>query len=261
MLYSQCIYEWQARNWFTVASIKCNIAESGSCKTLLISARPRALVNLMRWECGLVKSLLELNQTYRAETGSNQKLSPAVPRPCDHRITQGLGLEGSLNIILFQPCCRGQGRLPLGQVAPSPIQAGLEHCQGWGSHSFCGHRGPGPQQPQSQEVLPHVQPNPSLCQREASAPGAGPPGPWKQPLCGLLLGLVQGRKGRSKGPPEKPLESTGARSGTMRAASRAWRGCRGGRAPGAEALPAGAGSSGVRPAQSRGLPQLCIPLG
>jgi len=30
----------------------------------------------------------------------------------------------------------GQGPLPPGQVAPSPIQPGLEHCQGGGSHSF-----------------------------------------------------------------------------------------------------------------------------
>uniref|UniRef100_A0A672VEE9 IF rod domain-containing protein n=1 Tax=Strigops habroptila TaxID=2489341 RepID=A0A672VEE9_STRHB len=35
--------------------------------------------------------------------------------------------------------CHGQGHLPLEQVAPSPcVQPGLEHCQGWGSHSFSG---------------------------------------------------------------------------------------------------------------------------
>jgi len=45
-----------------------------------------------------------------------------------HRITERFGLEGTLKIIQFQPPCRGQGHLPLGQVAQSPIQPGLEHC-------------------------------------------------------------------------------------------------------------------------------------
>ena len=154
--------------------------------------------------------------------------------------------------VLLQACCQGQGHLPLGQVAPSPVQAGLEHCQPWGSHSFCGQRGPGPRQPPSPEFLAHLQPKPTLCQWQATAPGAVPPGPWEQPLCSSRLGLVQGRKGRRKVPPEKPSESTGATSATIRAADRAWRGRRGHRAQGAEALPAGAGSSGVRPAESRG---------
>ncbi|KAK4821027.1 hypothetical protein QYF61_012113 [Mycteria americana] len=34
--------------------------------------------------------------------------------------------------------CHGQGHLPPDQVAQSPIQPGLEHCQGWGIRSFSG---------------------------------------------------------------------------------------------------------------------------
>jgi len=37
------------------------------------------------------------------------------------------------------PPCPGQGPLPPAQAAPSPIQPGLEPCQGGGSHSFSGH--------------------------------------------------------------------------------------------------------------------------
>jgi len=40
-------------------------------------------------------------------------------------------LEGTLRVI----CC-GQGHLPLDQVAQSPIQPGLEHCQGEGIQNF-----------------------------------------------------------------------------------------------------------------------------
>jgi len=47
-------------------------------------------------------------------------------------------LEGTLNIIWFQPPCHEQGHLPLDQVAQSSIQPDLEHCQGGGSHSFSG---------------------------------------------------------------------------------------------------------------------------
>ncbi|EOA93912.1 hypothetical protein Anapl_14400, partial [Anas platyrhynchos] len=32
--------------------------------------------------------------------------------------------------------CHGQGHLPPAQAAQSPIQRGLEHLQGWGTHSF-----------------------------------------------------------------------------------------------------------------------------
>ena len=38
-----------------------------------------------------------------------------------HRIIEWFGLEGTLQIILFQPPCHGQGHLPLDQVAQSSI--------------------------------------------------------------------------------------------------------------------------------------------
>lgn len=55
-----------------------------------------------------------------------------------YRISEWFGSEGNLKPIQFYPC-HGQGHLPLSQVPPSPIQPGLEHCQGSrGSNSFCG---------------------------------------------------------------------------------------------------------------------------
>jgi len=53
-------------------------------------------------------------------------------------------LEGTPKIIWFQPPCHGQGHLPLAQAIQSPIQPGLEHCQGGGSHSFSGQPVPVP---------------------------------------------------------------------------------------------------------------------
>lgn len=152
MLCSQQIYKQQPGNCFDLVSIKYSIAESGLCKILLISVRPIVLVKVTCCVCGVVNRLLELHRT-DCSTGSNQKLSPAAPSPSDHRITEWLGLEESLEIALFQPCCQGQGHLPLGQDAPSPSQPGLEQCQGRDSHSFCGQRGPGAQQPQRQNFL------------------------------------------------------------------------------------------------------------
>jgi len=64
--------------------------------------------------------------------------------PIPHRIIEQFGLEGTLQIIKFQPPCHGQGHLPLDQVAQSPIQPGLEHCQGGDSHSFSGQPVPVP---------------------------------------------------------------------------------------------------------------------
>ncbi|EOA97032.1 hypothetical protein Anapl_17450, partial [Anas platyrhynchos] len=45
------------------------------------------------------------------------------------------------------PPCHGLGHLPLDQVAQSPIQPGLEHLQGWGTHSFSGQPVPVPHNP------------------------------------------------------------------------------------------------------------------
>jgi len=56
-------------------------------------------------------------------------------------IIEWFGLEGTLKIISFQPPCHGQGHLPVDQVAQSPVQPGLEHCQGGGSHSSSAQQG------------------------------------------------------------------------------------------------------------------------
>ena len=44
--------------------------------------------------------------------------------------------------------------LPIDQVAQSPIQPGLEHCQGGDSHNFSEQPGQVPYHPQSKEFLP-----------------------------------------------------------------------------------------------------------
>jgi len=66
------------------------------------------------------------------------------------------GLEGTLKIISFQPPCYGHGPLPPAQGAQSPVQPGLEPCQGGGSHSFSGQPGPGPHHPHREEFLPYI---------------------------------------------------------------------------------------------------------
>ena len=72
----------------------------------------------------------------------------------NHRIIGWSGLEGTLKIVSFQPTCYGQGHLPPDQVAQSPIQPGLEHRQGGGSHSFSGQpAAPVPHCPHSEEFL------------------------------------------------------------------------------------------------------------
>jgi len=69
----------------------------------------------------------------------------------NHRIVEWFGLEGTLEIIYFQPPGHGQGHLPPDQVAQSPIQPGLEHFQGGGIHSFSGQPVPVPHHPHSEE--------------------------------------------------------------------------------------------------------------
>ncbi|NWU81158.1 WASF3 protein, partial [Onychorhynchus coronatus] len=66
--------------------------------------------------------------------------------------------------------CHGQGHLLLSQVAPSPVQPGLGHSQGWGSHSFSGQPVPGPPHPHSQEFLPNIPSKPTLLQCKAIPP-------------------------------------------------------------------------------------------
>ena len=50
--------------------------------------------------------------------------------------------------------CHGQGHLPLDQVVQSPIQPGLEHCQGGVSPSVSGQFVPVPHHPPGEEFLP-----------------------------------------------------------------------------------------------------------
>jgi len=59
----------------------------------------------------------------------------------------------NLKDYLVQPPCHGQGHLPLDQVAQSPIQPGLEHCQGEGSHNFSGQPVPVPHHPHSKQFI------------------------------------------------------------------------------------------------------------
>ncbi|NXJ61016.1 SNTG1 protein, partial [Rostratula benghalensis] len=56
----------------------------------------------------------------------------------DCRIILRVWLGRDLNSpsIKFQPPCHGQGRLPLEQVAQSPVQPDLQHFKRWGIHSF-----------------------------------------------------------------------------------------------------------------------------
>ena len=72
-----------------------------------------------------------------------------------HKLTEWFGLEGTLKITWFQPPCHRQGHLLVGQAAQSPIQPGLERCQGRGSHRFSGQPVPVPHHPQSEEFHPH----------------------------------------------------------------------------------------------------------
>jgi len=46
--------------------------------------------------------------------------------------------------------CHEQGHLSLDQVAQSPVQPGLEHFQGGGTHGFSGQPVPVPHHPQSE---------------------------------------------------------------------------------------------------------------
>jgi len=60
-----------------------------------------------------------------------------------------LELEWTLKTIKVPTPCHGQGYHPPAQAAQGPIQAGLEHLQGWGIHSFSGQPVPLLYHPQS----------------------------------------------------------------------------------------------------------------
>jgi len=83
-----------------------------------------------------------------SSSGSDHKVQVNL-----HGIIEWFRLEGPLKIILFQPPCHGQGHLPLHQVAQSPVQAGLEHIQRVGMHSFAGQPLPVPPHPHTEEFF------------------------------------------------------------------------------------------------------------
>ena len=104
------------------------------------------------------------------------------------RIIEWFGLEGTLHIISFQPPCHGQGPLPPDQFAQSPIQPGLEHCQGGGSHSFSGQPMPGPHHPHGEEFLPCIWSKSAPFQFKATGPCPTTPCPCQKPLSILPVG-------------------------------------------------------------------------
>ena len=55
-----------------------------------------------------------------------------------HRIIEQFRLESACKGHLVQPPCSEQGPLQLNQVALSPVQPGLECCQGWASTTSLG---------------------------------------------------------------------------------------------------------------------------
>jgi len=72
-----------------------------------------------------------------------------------YRITEWVGLERTFkDQLICSPWPGHRHLLSILRVVPSPIQPGLEHLQGGGSHSCSGQPGPGPQHPQSKEFLP-----------------------------------------------------------------------------------------------------------
>jgi len=61
----------------------------------------------------------------------------------NHRLTIWFGLEATLKLIWLHPPAHMQGPLPPAQGAPSPIQPGLEPCQGGAATASLGDLGQG----------------------------------------------------------------------------------------------------------------------
>lgn len=76
-------------------------------------------------------------------------------------------VERDLEDHPLPPLYHEQEHFPLGQVAPSPVQPGLECFQGWGCHNFSGEPVPGPHHPLKVALLSYIQSNPALWQCEA----------------------------------------------------------------------------------------------
>jgi len=76
----------------------------------------------------------------------------------NHRFLEsqnGLGWKGPLRSSSTTPCYR-QGPLPLDQVAQRPILPGLEHLQGWVTHSFSWQPVPVPYHPLRKEFISNI---------------------------------------------------------------------------------------------------------
>ena len=92
-------------------------------------------------------------------------MGSVISLPCrqisDHRLIESqnhrvVRIGRVLTDHLVPTPCHGQGHLPPDQVAQSPVQPGLEHFQGAGSHSFSGQPGPGPHHPHNKEFLSYI---------------------------------------------------------------------------------------------------------
>jgi len=103
--------------------------------------------------------------------------SPGIPYPADastltscatskneHRITERLGLEETIEAHLVQLLCHGQGHVSLDQVAQSPMHPNLEHLQGGDTHSFSGQPVTVSHHSHHKTFLPYVQSKPTLFQ-------------------------------------------------------------------------------------------------
>ena len=77
--------------------------------------------------------------------------------PCFHRIIEWFRLEGTFEIIQFQPPCYRQGHFPLDQVVQSPIQPGLQCFQEGGIHGPAGQPVSVSHHTHSKEFLPNIQ--------------------------------------------------------------------------------------------------------
>ena len=72
-----------------------------------------------------------------------------------YRMIEWFGLERIPKPTLPQPLLWA-GTPPTHQAADSPIEPGLEHCQGWGIHSFSGQPMPGAHHLNCEELLPDM---------------------------------------------------------------------------------------------------------
>jgi len=99
----------------------------------------------------------------------------------------GLGWQGPYRSSSSNPPATGQGHLPLDQVAQSPIQPGLEPCQGGGIYNFSGQPVSVPHHPHSKEFLSYIQFKFVLFQFKAITPCPITTCPCKKSLSSFLV--------------------------------------------------------------------------